>query len=377
MRIAFTFLTYGKNVFGGIENALFNLTQGLSENGHEVFVFTSDTYIKDNSHDLPAKVFVSHNLPSKYDGNVSNLITSLQRNSEKINSDFDLFANEFKPNVVVVVDPIWGILQVTGHTLDIKVPIVMSYHIANKWPETQEIMRNSFKLPYKKYFAVSEFLIEEIKATFQEASNVNISVLPNSIDQNLYSKRADKKDNYIFCNSRIAKGKDVDVLVSAFKTISDSYDIKLKLCSGSFPFGDTSEDIKEIGKLIEQLDLKSKISLLPPLDWNKIPEITMNAKIVVLPSTYETFGIAALEVSVAGVPLIAANATNLKNLVKDSALFFEPGNVTELEDKIRTVLSNYDFYVSKAKLLTKNFTKYYNKEVAKRFIYEISSNNLL
>ena len=216
-----------------------------------------------------------------------------------------------------------------------KIPVFMSYHIANKWSETVEIMRDSFKIPYKGYFAVSEFLITDIKSTFQEARNLNIGVLPNSIDQNLYSNRYDTTENYIFCNSRIAKGKDVDVLVRAFKTISDSYDIKLKLCSGKFPFGETSADIKEIEILIEQLDLKDKVELLPLLDWNKIPEITLNAKIVVLPSSYETFGIAALEASVAGIPLIVADATNFKYLVKDSALFFEPGNKLELEERIR------------------------------------------
>jgi glycosyltransferase involved in cell wall biosynthesis len=377
MRIAFTFLTYGKNVFGGIENALFNLTQGLKENGHDVAVFTSDKYIKDKNYDLPAKIYISQYLPSHYDGSVTHLVTSLKQNATKINTDFDKFLIEFKPEVIVVVDPIWGILQVTNHILDIKTPIYMSYHIANKWHATSKIMRDSFILPYKGYFAVSEFLITDIKSTFLEAKNLNIGVLPNSIDPDLYSNRIAMKENYIFCNSRIAKGKDVDVLVRAFKTISDYYDINLKLCSGKFPFGDTSADIKEIEMLIEQLDLKDKVELLPLLDWDKIPEVTMNAKIVVLPSSYETFGIAALEASIAGIPLIVADATNFKHLVKDSALFFEPGNKSELEYKIREMISNYSFYENKAKNKVVCFTNYFNKEVAERFVFEISNYNVL
>lgn len=41
MRILITFLTYGENIFGGIEHSLFNLVYGLINNGHEVSIYTS------------------------------------------------------------------------------------------------------------------------------------------------------------------------------------------------------------------------------------------------------------------------------------------------------------------------------------------------
>src|SRR4030067_3190395 len=103
MKIAFTFLTYGKNVFGGIENALFNLTKGLKDIGHEPIVFTSSTYSNSHKDNLPAKIFVSKHLPSHYDGIVSNLINQLRDRSAKINKDFDLFLATYTPDYIVVV----------------------------------------------------------------------------------------------------------------------------------------------------------------------------------------------------------------------------------------------------------------------------------
>lgn len=377
MRIAFTFLTYGKDIFGGIENALFNLTKGLTELGHEVFVFTSSAYATNEDPRFPTKVFVSDHLPAKYDGHVSNLINVLKSNAHDINSDFDKFISKYDPEVVVVVDPIWGVLQLTSYVSRADIPLVLSHHVSNKWPETAGIMQESFSFPYKIHFSVSDFLTQDIKSTF-DTKGIEIAVLPNSVDCALYIESSKiARQNYIFCNSRIARGKNVDILVKAFKKVSDSFDVGLKICSGTFPFAETSQDVKDVQDLIKTLGLTEKVELLPFLKWEEIPAITMQSKLVVLPSSYETFGIAALETSIAGVPLITADTSNLKNLVKDSALLFDPENVTDLEDKMIAVLSDYDSYKSKAMTAVKSFRKYCNKEVAGKLVDEIYNHNLL
>ena len=275
MKIAFTFLTYGKNVFGGIENALFNLTKGLKDIGHEPIVFTSSTYSNSHKDNLPAKIFVSKHLPSHYDGIVSNLINQLRDRSAKINKDFDLFLATYTPDYIVVVDPIWGIIQSTNYPinqLSSKTPVAISYHIANTWRETKDIMKSSFDLNYNVRFAVSDFLVKEIKKTYINSKGCKILTLPNSIDTNLYSTAAPiTHEKYIFCNSRIAKGKNVDLLVKAFHNVVSTNPIKLKLCAGDFPFGETSHEIEEIRMLIRKLSLETKVELLDAMKWNEIP----------------------------------------------------------------------------------------------------------
>lgn len=375
MKIAFTFLTYGKDIFGGIENALFNLTKGLDDLGHEVIVYTSSTYIDDND-SLPANVYRSNHLPTDYDGDVNHLISFLYDHRKIINNDFDYFLKKYKPDHVIVVDPIWGILGATFYTNHTNIPFSISYHIANAWPETQTIMEQSLLNDYDNFFVVSSFLEEEIKKEFPKAKNTVMSVVPNSIDMSLYKRDNVVPEQYILCNSRIADGKNVDVLVKAFSKFKDT-GFKLVLCTGKFLFGDSKKAVNDIEKLVEKTGIQNRVEFLPNLDWSKIPEIVKKAYAIVLPSTYETFGIAALEASAAGVPLIAADATNFKDLVKKNALYFSPNDVKDLEKKIREIIDNYEHYKKKSGKFKEYFVNSFdNKVVAERFLNALCSDDM-
>jgi len=376
MKIAFCFLTYGKDIFGGIENALYNLTKGIKETGHDPFVFTSGKYSKKMN--LPAKIYISEHLPTSYDGNTQNLIMALKRKSAEVNKDFDNFIAIHQPDWVIVVDPIWGILPVTNYNIKSDVSYAISYHIANLWADTQEIMRKSFSMPFDKFLSVSMFLSDEIRNSFPEAKAVSLETLPNSINANNYATHSQPRREYIFCNSRIAKSKNVETLVAAFAQIHHRYpNLLLKLCGGKFPFADESEEYAKINNLIQKHKISKKVEILPLLSWSEIPQMVSSAKLVVLPSLYETFGIAALEASVSGTPLIVASATNFKQLVKHSAIFYEPKNTNELAEKICQVVSNYEKYLQEASNKSQFYKdKYDNKAVARKLIDEILNNNL-
>jgi glycogen(starch) synthase len=66
------------------------------------------------------------------------------------------------------------------------------------------------------------------------------------------------------------------------------------------------------------------------------------ADVVVLPSRYEPFGIAALEAAAAGAPLVASTAGGLAELVVDgvTGLSIEPGDVAGIASAVSTVLTD-------------------------------------
>ena len=92
-------------------------------------------------------------------------------------------------------------------------------------------------------------------------------------------------------------------------------------------------DLAGVGDLVELSGFVSD---------NDLRAAIHRAGCVVIPSLYEPFGIVALEALAGGAPLIVADTGGLAELVggTGSALLFEPGNATELADRIEQVLSD-------------------------------------
>lgn len=62
------------------------------------------------------------------------------------------------------------------------------------------------------------------------------------------------------------------------------------------------------------------------------------AAAVIIPSTYEGFGLPVLEGMALGCPVICSNTTSLPEVGGDSALYFDPGNSREAAAEIRKIL---------------------------------------
>ncbi|MFI5936634.1 glycosyltransferase family 4 protein [Actinoplanes sp. NPDC051494] len=64
----------------------------------------------------------------------------------------------------------------------------------------------------------------------------------------------------------------------------------------------------------------------------------------VVPSTYEPFGMIALEAAVAGAPVVAASTGGLAEIIEDgvTGVTFEPGNPYALADAVTSVLADRD-----------------------------------
>lgn len=65
-----------------------------------------------------------------------------------------------------------------------------------------------------------------------------------------------------------------------------------------------------------------------------------NTAAYVFPSLSEGFGLPGLEAMVHGAPVLSSNATCLPEIYQDGALYFDPLDVGDIADKIRTILNN-------------------------------------
>lgn len=363
MNVGLTFLTFGKNIFAGMENSAYNFAKGVLRTGNNISVFTSKAC--GNSKNIDGiRVFHSKILPLKYSSD-DDLISFLKQNKESLQEELETFISFYKLDILIAWDPLWGIIQYTDLFKVSPIPSFVVYH----FPHSKSILQSSDKYPYRKRYAVSHFLAKDLK----ELGIISkIDVLPNSIDLDFIGKRIKsikKSDNLILCNARLSQEKGARYAVRGFAEFSKNHsEYRLQLCSGSFPFGDFKKEKKLIDKEIKILKIRNKVEYLPNLDWKDVPKIIARAKIVVVPTLKETFGIAVLEAMAVGTPIITTKIDNLPDLVGNSALLVRPKSSGEIFNALEKLHQDSNLY-NRCLLLAKHRAKKYDiKKVANFFI---------
>jgi glycosyltransferase involved in cell wall biosynthesis len=93
-------------------------------------------------------------------------------------------------------------------------------------------------------------------------------------------------------------------------------------------------------------EMRSRLEGVERVHWSgfrdDIPRVMRSLDILAFPSTMEGFGLAAVEAMAAGVPVIAAEAGSLPEVVGDggAGLFHPPGDAHALADAIRTLVDD-------------------------------------
>jgi glycosyltransferase involved in cell wall biosynthesis len=125
-----------------------------------------------------------------------------------------------------------------------------------------------------------------------------ITVIPNGIDLGLIQGIPPSEESCdILFAGRLIKDKNVDILLEGIK------EKEIKCCI----IGDGPErgNLAELAKI---LDLEERVQFLGALEYEEVIARMKSAKVFVLPSTREGFGIVLLEAMAAGLPIIAVKA---------------------------------------------------------------------
>ncbi|MBU4209982.1 glycosyltransferase family 4 protein [Patescibacteria group bacterium] len=133
---------------------------------------------------------------------------------------------------------------------------------------------------------------------------------------------------------------------------------------------------------VKKLNLANKQTRSPPLveqiiftDYITEKQkwvLLKNAKALVIPSTYEGFGIIAIEAQKLGTPVLASNISILKEVLGNSAIFFNPRKQDELVNAIRQII-NPKIHQKYSKLGQKNSKNFTWSIAAKRIIQVFNS----
>ena len=175
-----------------------------------------------------------------------------------------------------------------------------------------------------KMIAVSERTKNDLKRI---GVKNNIKIIPNGIDFEMIRqiKASDEESDVIFAG-RLIKEKNVDVLLKAVKLVKKEMpEVKCKI------IGEGPEKPK-LEKLAYDLGLESNVEFTGFLgDHDDVISYMKSSKVLMLPSTREGFGIAALEANACGLPVITVN--HKMNAVCDFIERDRNGFICELSEK--------------------------------------------
>ena len=244
----------------------------------------------------------------------------------------------------------------------ISIPFITTLHgtditLVGKDPSFEPVI--TFSINHSNIVtAVSENLKKDTLRLFNITKE--IEVIPNFISLNdykqtnndKYRKRIAKNNEKIITHiSNFRKVKRIQDVLKTFKIINENISSKLILV------GDGPERSK-MERLARKLDISENVNFLGNLKSTK--EVLNISDLFILPSSSESFGLAALEALACGVPVIATNNGGIPELVEngESGFLSDVGNVEEMSKNASHILSDkstHQKFISNAVKRAKKF----------------------
>ena len=113
--------------------------------------------------------------------------------------------------------------------------------------------------------------------------------------------------------------------------------------------GAAEDPALDFQRCAESLGVADAVDALGWVEEDKLERLYMTALATVSPSTYEGYGLSVGESVAYGLPTIASSIPPHREVAGDAALYFEPGNASELADCLRRVVGSQELRASLAR----------------------------
>jgi len=368
MKILMLTWEYPPRIVGGIARVVHDLSKRLIKDGHDVYVVTyKEGDVPYYENDKGVHVYRVDN----YMINANNFIDwTLQLNFNMISKASEIINKEGKFDVIHAHD--WLVAYAAKALKEsFEIPLVSTIHATEAGrnsgihnPDQKYVNDTEWMLTYESSEVIvnSKFMKNDLQRLFGLPYE-KINVVPNGINTTTYNglekdydfrrKYAMDNEKIILFMGRLVYEKGVQHLISAMPKILDNYhDAKLVIAGK----GGMTDNLKA---QVEAMGLGDKVCFAGYLNAKQVSKMYKCADISVFPSTYEPFGIVALEAMLAGVPTVVSDVGGLNEIVehKVDGMKSYAGNSNSLADSILELLLNpelCDKITKKAKQKVKN-----------------------
>jgi len=368
MKILMLTWEYPPRIVGGIARVVNDLSKRLIKDGHDVYVVTyKEGNVPEYENDKGVHVYRVDN----YMINPNNFIDwIMQLNFNMIAKANEIIAKEGNFDVIHAHD--W-LVAYAAKTLknSYGTPLVSTIHATEAGRNSgihDEVQRyindTEWLLTYESSEVIvnSKYMKNELQRLFGLPYE-KINVVANGINSTTYSgvekdyefRRQYAADNekIILFMGRLVYEKGVQHLISAMPKILSGYKDSKLIIAGKGGM------IDELKAQVNSMGLHDKVYFTGYMNAKQVSKMYRCADVSVFPSTYEPFGIVALEAMLAGVPVVVSDVGGLNEIVEHGVdgMKSYAGNPNSLADSILALLLNpelSDNVVKKAKLKVKN-----------------------
>ena len=352
MKILMLTWEYPPRIVGGIARVVHDLSKRLIKDGHEVTVVTyrENTDVPEYENDKGVDVYRVDN----YMIHPNNFIDwIMQLNFNLVAKATEVIQNKGRFDVIHAHD--W-LVAYSAKSLKnaFNIPIVATIHATESGrnsgihDETQRYINDTeWMLTYEATEVIvnSNYMKGHIQGLFGLPFD-KIEVIPNGInltnfngvDRDYDFRRQFAMDNekIILYMGRLVYEKGIQHLISAMPKILNGYHDSKLIIAGK---GGMMDELKVQAN---SMGLGNKVYFTGYLNSKQVQKMYKCADIAVFPSTYEPFGIVALEAMLAGVPTVVSDIGGLNEIVEHGVTGMKSycGNSKSIADSVLSLLYN-------------------------------------
>lgn len=341
-----------KNI-GGLGRHVYDLTKELADQGEEIFLLTcaaEGTPEEETINNVKVFRVNTLNLPSQ------DFVTwVLQLNFSLIEKAITLMEKEGPFDLVHAHD--WLVAfacRTIKHAYHI--PLVATIH-ATEYGRNQGLHNDlqryisdiEWWLTYEswKVIVCSRYMKSELQNIFQLPGN-KMQIVPNGVDTDAFkyvdpsfnrSKYAAEQEKIVFFVGRLVPEKGLHILLDAVPKI-------LHYCpEAKFIIAGTGPSEEYLKRKAHMININPKVFFAGYVDDKVRNGLYKNSHVAVFPSTYEPFGIVALEGMAAEIPVVVTDVGGFSEVVEHGidGMKAYPGNPNSLADNIIHLLKNPKF----------------------------------
>lgn len=141
---------------------------------------------------------------------------------------------------------------------------------------------------------------------------------------------------YLLYIGTLKPHKNIPTLIRAFALLRGRRKVEQQLLI----VGDDPRWKEGLVRLCSQLGIAERVSFVPRVGYELLPEVYAGADLLVMPSFIEGFGLPVLEAMACGTPVVCSRAASLPEVAGNAAECFEPTSVEDLAAAMEGVLSS-------------------------------------